>query len=77
MTSYIGRIGRAIVTLVAEQADRLVASAEAARALGVHRSTLLRWQRDGLVTPAKVTAGGQARWRLPDLERQVESLREQ
>lgn len=75
---HIGRIGRAIVTLVAEQdEDRLIASAEAARALGVHRSTLLRWQRDGLVTPAKVTIGGQARWRLAELERQVDALREQ
>ncbi len=60
---------------MAEDATRLVASSEAARVLGVHRGTLRRWWEAGLVKPAKVTAGGQARWNIDDLERQVDALR--
>jgi DNA-binding transcriptional MerR regulator len=56
---------------------RLVSSGEAARQLGVGRSTLHRWWRDGLVTPALVTAGQHARWDLDDLRRQLRELAEQ
>jgi len=59
---------------MAEDATRLIASSEAARVLGVHRGTLRRWWDAGLVKPAKVTAGGQARWDLADLERQIDAL---
>lgn len=65
------------MSTVTEERTRLVATSEAARTLGVHRSTLLRWQRDGLVTPARITAGGQARWNLADLEREVDALHEE
>lgn len=40
-------------------------------ALSIDRSTLARWQREGRVTPAFVTAGGHARWDLEDLKRQI------
>lgn len=51
---------------------KLVASGEAAKEIGVNRSTLSRWWQQGLVTPSLVTAGGQARWDLEDLKRQLQ-----
>ncbi|WP_084789528.1 MerR family transcriptional regulator [Saccharomonospora iraqiensis] len=54
---------------------RLLSTGEAAKALSVDRSTLARWQREGRVTPASVTAGGHARWDVEDLQRQVAELR--
>lgn len=55
---------------------RLVPSGAAARAVGVDRATLWRWQTDGKVTPDQVTAGGQARWNIERLRRQLADLRE-
>ena len=62
--------------LVVAQGSELVGSGEAARVLGVHRGTLRRWWDAGLVKPARVTAGGQARWDVADLEQQVARLNE-
>lgn len=62
---------------MSEDSTRLVGSSEAARVLGVHRGTLRRWWEAGRVKPAKVTVGGQARWSIPDLERQVDALRDE
>jgi predicted site-specific integrase-resolvase len=52
---------------------KLVATGVAAREIGVARTTLYRWWQDGLVEPALVTAGGQARWDVDDLKRQLRS----
>lgn len=46
-------------------------SSEAARALGVSRETLWRWQQAGAVRPLYTTPGGQARWDLQQLRRQL------
>ncbi|MCF6423355.1 MerR family DNA-binding transcriptional regulator [Amycolatopsis tucumanensis] len=54
--------------------DRLVSTGEAAKAPSVDRSTLDRWAREGLVTPAAKTAGGHNRWDVEDLKRQVREL---
>ena len=48
-----------------------VTSRVAADALGVGLSTLQRWAAAGIVTPAWRTPGGQARWDLDDLQRQL------
>jgi excisionase family DNA binding protein len=53
--------------------DRHVSTGEAAEALDVTRSTLLRWMRDGRVHPASTTAGGHHRWDIADLKRQLET----
>jgi DNA-binding transcriptional MerR regulator len=59
-------------------ADRpLVRTAEAARALSIDPSTLSRWAKAGIVKPAIRTAGGQARWDLDELRRQVDEHLEQ
>lgn len=49
-----------------------VSSAAAARALGIGRTTLWRWQQDGSVTPAWKTPKGHARWNLAQLRLQLE-----
>lgn len=44
---------------------------QAARLLGVHSSTLWRWQKDGKVSPSWTTPGGQARWDMDVLRQQL------
>ena len=48
-----------------------VPTATAARALNVTKSTLLRWMRQGIVTPVSTTVGGHHRWNVDDLRRQL------
>ncbi len=50
---------------------KLLKTAEAADAIGVGVSTLQAWAASGRVTPAWRTPGGQARWDLDDLKRQL------
>lgn len=47
-------------------------SRQAATRLGVGISTLQAWAAKGLVKPAWRTPGGQARWDIDDLERQLD-----
>lgn len=54
--------------------ERLVPTGDAAKAIGVGRSTLARWMAEGLVKPALVTPGGHARWDVDDLKRQLDAL---
>lgn len=51
---------------------RYATSQEAADHLGVAVSTLQAWTAKGLVKPAWRTPGGQARWNIADLERQLD-----
>jgi len=51
---------------------RYVTSRKAADHLGIGVSTLQAWAARGLVTPAWRTPGGQARWNIADLERQLD-----
>lgn len=53
----------------------LVATAIAAKAIGVARSTLARWRAEGLVTPTLVTPGGHARWDVEHLREQLRAQR--
>jgi 8-oxo-dGTP pyrophosphatase MutT (NUDIX family) len=48
-----------------------VTSREAAEAVGVGLSTLQAWAARSIVTPAWRTPGGQARWDVDDLRRQL------
>jgi DNA-binding transcriptional MerR regulator len=51
--------------------DQHVSTEVAAREIGVGYRTLLRWAKAGTVTPAMYTPGGQYRWNLNDLRRQL------
>jgi phage terminase Nu1 subunit (DNA packaging protein) len=48
-----------------------------ALALGVSARTIQGWRQRGLITPALVTAGGQARWVEADVREQLRILAEQ
>lgn len=54
--------------------DHLVSSGVLARELGVSRSAIVKWRRQGLIEPDLVTPGGHPRW---DVERIRVALREQ
>ncbi|TWF79744.1 excisionase family DNA binding protein [Pseudonocardia hierapolitana] len=47
---------------------------ELARELGVSHSAILKWAKDGLITPELTTPGGHHRW---DAEKVRQQLREQ
>lgn len=50
---------------------RYLTSKQAAEEIGVAVSTLQSWAAKGRVTPKWRTPGGQARWDLADLRRQL------
>ena len=52
-------------------AERLVSTGEAAREVGVSRQSLSRWVKEGRVKPAAVTPGGQFRFRISELKKQL------
>lgn len=51
--------------------ERYLRTAEAAKALDVHRTTLAKWVRRYGLTPAMETMGGYYLWDLEDLKRQL------
>ncbi|WP_445942252.1 helix-turn-helix domain-containing protein [Pseudonocardia sp. T1-2H] len=59
-----------------ETADggNLLSTSQAARAIGVHQTTLSRWVKAGYVKPAQKTIGGHMRWDLDALREQVAQL---
>ena len=56
--------------------DELVSTGIAAKQIGVHRGTLVRWWQRGLVTPDLVTPGGQARWDVAGLKHRLRTLQD-
>ncbi|MGE3795800.1 MAG: helix-turn-helix domain-containing protein [Dehalococcoidia bacterium] len=52
----------------------LLSTTEAARALGIHQTTLSRWTKAGRVKPTTRTMGGYMLWDLDDLRRQIREL---
>lgn len=51
--------------------DAYATTSEAAKAIRVSATTLNRWVNEGKVTPAWTTPGGQHRWDIEDLKRQL------
>jgi len=49
-----------------------VSTTAAAKALGISRATLLRWEHAGHVKAAWIAPSGQYRWNMNDLRRQLE-----
>jgi DNA-binding transcriptional MerR regulator len=58
------------MTCVPEEPEYLT-TAQAAKALNIGASTLRQWARTGIVQPTFSTPGGQHRWVLEDLRRQL------
>ncbi|MEV1293861.1 helix-turn-helix domain-containing protein [Pseudonocardia sp. NPDC049635] len=56
--------------------QRLLRSSEVAAALGVSRTTIFRWVKDGVITPEVTTHGGQARFDLEKVKAQLEASRQ-
>lgn len=67
---------RGIVTDVPDDRS-LVTTSDAARRVGVARSTLWRWVTLGWIEPHHRTAGGHLRWDVERLARQIAQFREQ
>ena len=60
-----------MIVVAGRERERLLTTEEAAKAIGVSRSTLIRYADRNYVTPAQVLPSGHRRWRLADLQRQL------
>lgn len=58
-------------------ARKLLTSRELADELGLSTRTISRYAREGSLVPTIVTPGGQYRWDLEDVKRQMRELWEQ
>lgn len=56
-------------------AERLLSSGELANALGVSRGAVIKWTNQGLIHPVVTTPGGHHRWRLQDVQNELNALR--
>lgn len=54
--------------------QRLVTTAELARALGINPRTIQRWRAQGVLTPEVATPGGHARWDIEKVKQQLRAL---
>jgi len=55
----------------ADSPSTLVGTGEAARRLGIARTTLARWVTEGRLKPTVRTMGGHLRWDMTDLRSQL------
>ncbi|WP_142060320.1 MerR family DNA-binding transcriptional regulator [Pseudonocardia kunmingensis] len=55
-------------------AERELTTAEAAKAVGVSRMTLIRYADKGYVRPSRVLPSGHRRWKLDELRQQLADL---
>lgn len=53
---------------------RLLTSGELADELGLSRRAISDYAKNGLITPALRTPGGQYRWNLEDVKAEMEAL---
>ncbi len=56
---------------------RYLTTSELSHHLGIAARTIQGWRKKGLITPALVTAGGQARWIEQDVRDQLRRLEEE
>ncbi|SFN17384.1 MerR HTH family regulatory protein [Saccharopolyspora antimicrobica] len=54
----------------------LISSTELAAKLGLARRTISHYAKQGLITPALITPGGQYRWRYEDVVAEMRALAE-
>ena len=55
---------------------RYLTTGALAKELGVSAGAILKWTRDGLITPAFTTPGGHHRWLLDDVRRELRERRQ-
>ncbi|RCW38825.1 helix-turn-helix protein [Halopolyspora algeriensis] len=55
--------------------DRLLTSGQLAKELGISHQSITHYARTGQLEPALVTPGGQYRWNLDDVHRQLREMR--
>lgn len=67
LTGYISN--PRVVAMDITPADTYIGIAETARRLGVSHDTIRRWERDGKLSGATRTIGGQRRFPLSEIER--------
>lgn len=60
---------------MAEEDPVLLTSTELARKLGLSRRAISKYAQNGQLEPAVVSPGGQYRWDLDDVKRQLNELR--
>jgi hypothetical protein len=60
---------------MAGMTDKLLTTGQVAAELGVTRGTILKWMKAGIVTAESETAGGQQRWELATVQRQISEHR--
>ncbi|MFC7342069.1 MerR family DNA-binding transcriptional regulator [Saccharopolyspora griseoalba] len=61
---------------MAEDEAPLISSSELAKKLGLARRTISHYAKNGLITPAVITPGGQYRWRYDDVVTEMRELAE-
>ncbi|MER5392437.1 MerR family DNA-binding transcriptional regulator [Saccharopolyspora sp. NPDC002686] len=54
----------------------LISSTELAKKLGLARRTISHYAKQGQITPALITPGGQYRWRYDDVVAEMRALAE-
>jgi predicted site-specific integrase-resolvase len=57
--------------MLTDMTKRLVPTSDAAEEIGVSTATLLRWVKEGKITPTDETLGHHYRWDLDDLRAQL------
>lgn len=57
--------------------DQLITTAQAAKLLGISRSTMAAYARRGALRPAIRLPSGQLRWRIGDVLKQLDELERQ
>ena len=62
---------------MAEGETPLISSSELAKKLGLARRTISNYAKNGWITPALITPGGQYRWRYDDVVVEMRKLAEQ
>jgi helix-turn-helix protein len=70
------RRGPPSLALAPSRPGELLTTAQAAKFLGINRTTLGPYAREGILKPTVVLPSGHLRWNLDDLRRQMPKLRQ-
>jgi DNA-binding transcriptional MerR regulator len=57
-------------------AEPLLTTVQLARQLGISRTSVIRYEQRGWITPERTLPSGHRRWSLEDVKAQLDALRE-